>query len=211
MENNLACVKCKTLLPQDKPAEKRFVRCIFCGCPNPNPNIPEDLKFLELTDENQKPRRRRERTINLEQSSLSRLLSGGILLSGIILSIVLFLYPTNWRIYLSLSLILLIPTIRSSFVNSQWKNTLVRLSSRSQEHYDIYYEADNSLHFIVSFVYMFFFTYRIFYNTAPYIRDYQIHFLPIVVSAVTAWGLTWFIGKAISTAGEFLGRIFSKK
>lgn len=207
MENSLACVKCKTLLPQDKPAEKRSVRCIFCGCPNPNPSLPTETRLFETPTSTDK----RKRVIKLEQSSLSNLLSQAVLWVGIVLFIYLLFRRTSTLTYLYASLVVLIPTIRSSFVNSHWKKTLVWLSSRSQERYGLNYEVDNTIYFIVSFLYMFLFTSHALYNFAPRFENIDRYIFPAIMATITSYGIIWFATKVIYIVGEVAGKIFSRK
>ena len=209
MEDILACVSCGAILPTDKSVEKRMVRCVYCRCPNPNPNLPTEHRLFEIpTTED-----RRKRVIELKLSTFSQLSSQVILWLGTALLIFIFFFfrQASSLIYLYASLIMLLPTIRSSFVNSYWNKTLIRLSSRSQEHYTINYNVEDASYLIIGYIYMFIFAYLILSRIVSNSESEYRYILPGFLALITSYGVVMFAKKTIKFLGELAGKIFSKK
>lgn len=207
MDDFLTCVKCTTVLPKDKPVIRRHVRCVFCGCPNPNPNFqPGDL-IDEFQDESEDPTKRRKRVIEVEPSTIYRVLSTGILSLAILLSYNAFFGNLRTLTYLYVAILLLLPTVRNSFVQWRWHKTLIRLSSRAQEHYTLESEADYTWLRIASTGYTFYFIYNSFFN-----YEYShLRLIPSVVSIALSLFSVWFVSSFLEVAGEYIGKAFSKK
>ncbi len=207
MENTSACVKCGTILPTDKSIEKKSVRCTFCKCPNPNPNLPTETRLFEIPTDIEK----RKRVIALEQSRFSQLISTAAILLGIATFAYFLLHrPSTWM-YPLMSIIVLIPTIRSPFVSSHWKKTLIRLTSRSQERYDIIYLVDDTYHQIISYLFLLYFTFNRIYNLFPHRETSSRYLLPGIGTIIASYYLLWLLRKIVEIIGEWLGKIISKE
>jgi hypothetical protein len=207
MDDFLTCVKCTTVLPKDKPETRRHVRCVFCGCSNPNPNFqPGDL-IDNFQDESENPAKRRKRVIEVEPSTIYRVLSAGILSLAILLSYNAFFGNLRTLTYLYVAILLLLPTVRNSFVQGYWHRTLIRLSSRAQEHYTLESQADYTWLRIASTGYTFYFIYNSLFN-----YEYShLRLIPSAVSMALSVFSVWLVTNCLEIAGDFIGKAFPKK
>ncbi len=207
MDDFLTCVKCGTVLPKDKPVSRRHVRCVFCGCPNPNPNFQLSDSIDDFQDDYADPAKRRKRVIEVEPSKIYRILSSGILSIALFLSYNAYYGNLRTLTYLLIAVLLILPTIRNSFVHGHWHRTLIRLSSRSQEQYTLESEADYTFLVIASISYTFYFIYNLIFN----FEDSHLRLIPSIVSIALSVFSVWFVSSFLEIAGEFIGKAFPKK